>query len=68
MATYETLPAQSKYDVDECVNAFYFGGKKLAASTYASIAEARKMKRWEAMALGQIIRDRLATLGYLPIV
>ncbi len=36
--TYEKLPAQTRYDVDEMVNAYYRGGKKLAARTFRALA------------------------------
>jgi len=67
MATYESLPTQARLDVDECVNAFFYGGKKLGTRTFQAVAQARKMPRWAAVSLGDVIRARLVVLGYLPI-
>ena len=65
---YENLPRQTKADVDEIVTAYYDGGANLAERVFRAIVEARELKNWEAIAVGGVIRARLARLGYLQIV
>ena len=67
MATYEKLPTQARADVDECVIAYDAGGKRLASATFRAISEARKLKVCETVILGDCIRNRLASLGVLPL-
>lgn len=67
MGKYDTLPLQARLDVDECVNAYYYGGSKLATVTFRAIAHERGYVRWVSSAMAEIIRNRLKTLGYLQI-
>jgi sorbitol-specific phosphotransferase system component IIA len=66
MATYETLPDTTRADVDAIIVEFYHHGKEAAAKKFADLT--LSLKRGEIVALGDIIRNRLATLGYLEIV
>lgn len=67
MKTYDQLPTQTRADVDECVIAYDAGGKSLASATFRAIGEARRLKTSEVVMLGDIIRNRLTSLGMLPI-
>lgn len=65
--TYDKLPTQARADIDECVIAYDAGGKRLASATFRAIGEARQMTASETVMLGDCIRNRLASLGLLPL-
>ena len=68
MTPYETLPVEIRCDVDECVTAFYCGGKHLGALTFRAICEARKLELTSRIMLSLDVQNRLSSLGYLQIV
>ena len=67
MREYSLLPVQTRADIDECVIAFDAGGRVLAEKTFRAIAQARKLTTTETVMLGGHARDRLCSLGLLPI-
>lgn len=67
MANYDTIPEGTRAAVDQIVDEFYYNGKDAASAMFTEYMEGSTMKRWEAIVLGEIIRARLASLGYLEI-
>ena len=67
MATYETIPEGTRAAVDQIVDEFYHNGKDAAAAMFSDYVTTCKLMKWEGLALGEIIRARLASLGYLQI-
>ena len=67
MRPYLDLPIQCRADIDECVIAYDSGGKNLASKVFRAVCEARKLRVYERVMLADQIRNRLATLGLLPI-
>jgi hypothetical protein len=67
MRPYSDLPIQCRADIDECVIAYDAGGKNLASKVFRAMCEARKLRVYERVMLGDQVRNRLTILGLLPI-
>lgn len=59
-AFYASLPEAARADVDHIVEIHKAHGRSVAEHAYSKLILRRELKTWEAMALGSVIKSRIA--------
>jgi hypothetical protein len=59
-AFYQALPETTRHDVDNIVEIHKAHGREAAQHAYSKLIMARELPTWQAVAVGSIIKSRVA--------